>query len=774
MAKVKIIRAAFREIQRLAPIPLQMVSEILRRLSQGDDRHTISLQGYEHLRRTRLGDVRVIWERLNSDSILVIKAGLRGDVYDRAFEQRDRNDVRTLKELLNPQGTSLGENPAYEWNHASDEESWYKFVYGGYQYSPVLTEHQRAALAELTQQWRDVSHKAWLVQSAPGTGKTVCAAMLACELHQEYGWNTMLVVPESLRRDIGEYSQVKHLIESQTKGFWLCTFRDCLQIIAPNLHQRLLTPQQELQILQGAAARARQAGFFREKLDKIEPADVLLYQAFVLDTSNYNQAKHAVYKKNEQRISSLKLINRSFWDRELNSRKLAEYLCRVDVANHLKLNPPPIPKYGENTVFIIDEAQDFLLAELQAMQAVSANWNSQGHTTYLWLLGDLNQRIQPTDFLWGQLELGKPTLLLRNYRNSRHILEFANQFLQLAKQENQKFGGKHKEIPEPAQPEYAVEVGEPVRLLKCTSPESALDFLDLLIQKSLATTDERYFLKKSANQIKVLWQNTSEKYGNYNSIEILNVEQAKGREFEACVAFRIFEEQGTKAPSLEEIFCWYTLLTRSRSRLLIVATNTDLERLKIVGYDFFQTCAEIEPDRAVNWITEVASGVDFSLFREEQTNIQQQLLQACKQGSPYWDTYLALQVARVEGERLYQWEQEAIGCLQKHSMQKLNAELNQAQNISLRCLLLRAMNCSWYAVEAANNLYESDPQEYERLIKNIAQDLHNKNLPYEAARVMKKLGNTLPESYPFREIADQSDCLVSLFCQAIVSRKFAE
>jgi mRNA-degrading endonuclease RelE of RelBE toxin-antitoxin system len=775
MTKLKIIRAAFREIQKLSPVPLQIVCEILRRLSQGDDRHSKSLQGYENLRRTRLGDVRVIWQRVDSDSIVVIKAGLRGDVYDHAFDRRDRTDPRMVEELLNPQGTSLAENPAYEWKQVTDEENWYKFVYGGYQYSPVLTQYQRAALAELTQQWQSVSsHKAWLVQSAPGTGKTVCAAMLACELHQEYGWNTMLVVPESLRRDIGEYSEVKRLIQLQKKGFCLCSFRECLGIIAPDLYQRLLTPQQELQILQGAASRARQAGFLRGKLEKIEPADVLLYQAFVLDTTNHNQAKHALYKKNEQQILNLKLINHSFWERELYARKLAHHLCRVDVANYLKLSPPIPPNYGEHTVFIIDEAQDFLLAELQALQAVSVAWNHLGHNTYLWLLGDLNQRIQPTDFLWGQLEMGKPTFLLRNYRNSRYILEFANQFLQLAKQENYKLGGKHKEIPEPAKPEYAVEVGEPVRLLKCASPEEALKFIDLLNQISLETSDERHFLKKLANRIKVFWHNHPQKYCNYNSIEILNAEQAKGREFEACVAFRIFEQQSTKAPSLEECFCWYTLLTRSRSRLLVVATNADLQRLNIAGYNFFQNCVEIDANQAVNWITEVASGVDFSQFREDKKNIQKQLLQACSQGCPYWDTYLALQAARVEGDRLYQWEQQAIRCLQQHSMQQLNAELNEAQNISLRCLLLRAMNCSWYAVEEAAKLRQSDLQEYERLLTSIAQDLHSKNLPYEAARVLTRLGRDLPPEYPFQEIAQQSGSLVSLLCQNIISRSFPD
>lgn len=764
MPKVKIIRAAFREIQKLPPLALQSVCEILRRLSQGDDRHTKCLEGYDNLRRTRAGRVRVIWERSNSDIILAIKAGWRGDVYDSAFDSCDRTAPRTVEELLNPQGIPLAENPAYEWNEEEDDDAWYKFVYGGYQYSPVLTHYQREVLSELTQQWRAASSKAWLVQSAPGTGKTVCAALLACEIHQEYGWNTMLIVPEALRRDIAEYSEVKRILQQGQEGFWLCTFRDCLRIIASNLYARLLDPEKEWQVLQGAAIRARIAG----KL-KIGQSDVLLYQAFVLDRENQNGEKNALYKSYENRIQDLRRIGRKVWNRELSERNLFNHLCRSDAANELQLNPPVPLNNAERTIFILDEAQDFLLAELQALKAVREAWEKQGHPTYLWLLGDLNQRIQPTGFLWGQLKLGKPLPLMRNYRNSRRILEFANQFLKFARQDNYKFGGRHREIPAPANPEYAVEAGEPVRLLECSSPDEALQFLDLLRRQSWHAADERRFLKEAANRVKVLWPYPEQQYCNSSGIEILNAEKAKGREFEACVAFRIFQGNGTSSPSMEESFQWYTMLTRPRSRLLVVATTADLERLRLDGHNYFQDCKRIDTQEAVSWIVEIGSGGDFAQFRDDVHNIKKQLLLACESGCPYWDTYLALQLAGVEGDSLYQWEQDAISGLKQHSHEHLKAELNQTQNISLRCLLLRSMDCSWQAVEEASQTGKSD-REYERLLESIAKDLKNKNLPYEAARVLARLGQPWPEGYPFTEIAQKSGSLVSLLCQAMVSR----
>jgi len=41
--------------------------------------------------------VRVIWERINSQEILVIKAGLRKDVYQGVIEDRDRNPTRSVE-----------------------------------------------------------------------------------------------------------------------------------------------------------------------------------------------------------------------------------------------------------------------------------------------------------------------------------------------------------------------------------------------------------------------------------------------------------------------------------------------------------------------------------------------------------------------------------------------------------------------------------------------------------------------------------------------------
>lgn len=779
---VKIIRAAFREIQKLSYDNSQIVYKIILDLSQGSHQNVRSLQGHEKLWRTRQGQLRVIWE-LDSGNIVVIKAGLREDVYDRVFDSRNRTDpleIEEIEELNKAQGTALVDHPAYEipledpkWNQ--EEDRWYKFIYANYyRYSPVLTSSQKQPFAELMQQgiW---STNNWLVQSGPGTGKTVCATLLACELHREQGWNTMLIVPPAVREDLENYSEIKKIKEQNSEGFWLGTFPDWVRKVKPELGARLATSEQELTALRELVRFEGLA----PNLGKISSRDVLLYQAFVLDRENGNNNRNAIYQENRERIETLDNIRTELWTRRLGDR-----LCNFGVATQLISAPPSPPFQNRPTILIVDEAQDFLLAQLKAIIAVREAWENQRDSTYLWLLGDLNQRIQPVDFDWGQLQLGSRIELKYNYRNSRHILKFANQFLEFAN--NARHHGRH--FPEPSDPEYAVEEGEQVRLLECSSSELALEFLDSFdsrVNSSGEGRGERYFLQQSANQVKVLWTNPDENQYEFSSIEILNAEKAKGREFDACVAFRIFENNGTSR--LEESFQWYTLLTRPRYRLLVVATTEELER---IGRNYFECCQTIEPTQAASWITEFASGVDVSLLKDNRQKTQETLLKSCDNGHPYLDTYFVLNLAKVESESLYKWEQKAIKRLQKHyndlpkelendtdCTNSLKEELKNvpSKNISLRCLLLRAMNCSWQAVEEASGFQNTNEKEYKRLVESIAKDLEHKKLVYEAARVREKIGESIPKDYPWSDkIANRSGSLVSLLCQAMLDRPFPD
>jgi len=250
---------------------------------------------------------------------------------------------------------------------------------------------------------------------------------------------------------------------------------------------------------------------------------------------------------------------------------------------------------------------------------------------------------------------------------------------------------------------------------------------------------------------------------------ILDAENAKGREFETCVACGLF--QGTDEPSLEEAFQWYTLLTRARSRLLIVLTSAELNRLNSSQYDYFENCLTIDFDSAIGWITELASDIDITQI----SDVKQRLLRRCETGKLYWDTYLALQLAGIEENELYQWEKDAIYYLKKHSDEYLKSELNHIQDTSLLCLLWRTMEFSWQAVIEAEKLEKVDFKQYQHLLNSIAGDLENKGLTYEAARLKARLDKDNSDlTFPFwQEISKNStnsQPLISLLCEAFASR----
>ncbi len=751
MAEIAIIRAAFREIQRLTAPDLKRVYEILLSLSRGEDSDTKALQGYNSLRRTRSGDWRVIWKRQAQDVILVIKAGRRGDVYDNLFDERNYDNSLLLSELRKPYGVEAEEHPTYQWDQP-EEKNWYQYVYGGYRYTPILTPEQRVIFGKpLESLSNPYIQSKWLVQSSPGTGKTVCATLLACELSQSDYTNVTLIIPDALKAELSEYSEVK---KAKTRAnFYIGTLRDWLAKIDPTIFNNLATPEEEFLALQEATRKNRHKSSLQP--EEIHKNYAILYQAFVLDKKNANRPKDTIFSSYKETgiLDYLAKIKPESWREALSNR-----CCRLDAAHQLQSNPPSPPPNALRSILIVDEAQDYLLAELQALMSVCDNWTSQRHPTHLWLLGDLNQRIQPTDFDWRQLGIEDEQLeIRRNYRNSQRILEFANQSITIALKEAKRLRGRHP-IP-PADPEDAFEVGESVRLLVYDSIQDADNFLQQLAQASQEQETQRYLLHSLANAVKVLSPHSIPNADG--GLIVLNAERAKGREFEACVAFRLFT--GTSQPSIENSFRWYTLLTRARSRLLIVATQDEFER---VEKTYLKTCERIDPQRAIAWITEVASDVDLEQITDD---VEQRLFERCRGGYLYWDTYLALDLASVD---LGGWEAKAINFLRKHSQEALKAELEQIHDPRLRCLLLRAMHYSWKAVSEIGELEATDYKEYERIINAIAQELEHKNLPLEAARVRTKIDTSfmLDSNYPFPEIAQHSGSLVAALCDAFITR----
>ena len=794
---IKITRAVIRHILKLHNY-FEDIARVLTDLSQGNLGDTKKLRGYRYrtgdLWRTKRGDIRVIWRRYienNHEIILVIAAGLRRDIYQNIYK-KIRRDVNTEgaitpAELLGIEETRLEHLPTYQFDHKR-VTSWYQFVYGGYLYSPLLTPEQQAISHRLitAQPPNHTPINSFLLQSAPGTGKTVCAALIACQLFKTAGWNVALIVPEALRSDLEKFTEIKSILQEQESNsqdqrpnFFLGTFKEWLQHAEPNIYAQIATDEEELTAFHS---------------DNIKYRDLVLFRAFVINEHNLGDLNNnRTYIENTAVIQQLRRVNINDWKQRLGDKKnWLEGLQQIT-----ETIPPP---EGIRTLLIFDEAQDYLIAEIEAIKQMLLRWHQHNHSHVLWLLGDMNQRIKPTGFDWGQLKLNTTHSLTYNYRNTQRILEFANIFHSFAQAANLQNQGRW--LPDPSDPKNCFEEGEPVRILECNSPEELSQVLSGLSKRVRYTSnqddrDNRSVLQELSSRVKLIHQDIAHippEDQNLPGIDYLKVTEAKGREFDACVAFSVFQGQGKL--SMEEASNLYTIFTRPRYRLLIITTTDEIKR---IGRNHFNQCQFFNfsnADQPLAWITEFANGEQVFQDPDRISNLIYERLRS-QPLRIYWDTYAALRAARLDNQTVLEIEQKAIEFLrspkkdesQKDESQKDEIilqeltelrELEQQQPstfwspidiVPLKCLLLRALGRYWDAVEEISQLQESNPEEYRSVVERIANELEQQGLIYEGARVRMRIGEDIPQDYPFRDIiAHQHGSIVSVLCQAAINQ----
>ncbi|MFM7602535.1 MAG: hypothetical protein ACKO7R_15265 [Pseudanabaena sp.] len=298
MRQIQLTRKAVKNLQTLqstgaSKVPERLFTQ-LAKTDQGEKfLHTIHLSGYPHFWRSRLdlgggSSLRLIWtENLEDDSIRFLYA--------------DQRDDETYELDLN----ALPLEPAYCW-HSETGVEWALFLNGAYNGSPVLTPQQRTVSAQVGQHYaydeveKRIGFFARITQSPPGTGKTITAALRACELYEE-GWNVFFLLPHYLLEDVKEFHCIRSIPSDLSKGFFYGTFQDWIIQLCPDIANSVMPPEDELQILKELAIRT---GITKSKSGEIERRDLLLFQSFVLG-SGPGHAKNVVYKENEQRIEIL-------------------------------------------------------------------------------------------------------------------------------------------------------------------------------------------------------------------------------------------------------------------------------------------------------------------------------------------------------------------------------------------------------------------------------------------------------------------------------------
>jgi hypothetical protein len=757
MTTIKFIRAALRDLKQPAvkqffdAIPTILFGMKLEHEQAGHNQlNTVPLKDTKkNLLRTKIPGqkVRVIWEKCSDSKTVICIDSRDKNTYSKDYDQRKNF-------------------PCYEWREEVGD-AWRDWVYGGYKYSPILTDEQDQIGQELLTNYSP-TFSARLIQSPPGTGKTITATGWAHKYHQQ-GWHVSLIVPQLLIEEIEQYLRQEQRNQSCADGHLKpMTYRDWLSDIQPQFKDQLASAEQEQKAFHAVVKRIHKLNKFGE----IQYRDILLYQAYVLDVENKNLRKSNLFQNNQERIKLLKSIQPELWEKELGSK-----FPRLEAAKQLEKKPPPPPANSQKTLIIIDEAQDYLLMELKAIIAMCRFWQDQHqHQTHLWLLGDLNQRIQPVDFEWGQLEIGKTIQPFNyNYRNSYYILKFANQFLKVAHQHQ---SGQKKISAEPANPDHVLAEGERIRLLIYQSQEALMTFFKKLRQLSPLKEDEqdRYLGIELAHQVKILRSHLdSSNHQASRAYEFLDISQVKGREFDGSIVLPA-AFLTSDIPLAEQAHQWYTLLTRTRTRLLIVTFCEEVEKICNLVPEAFADCESIDADNCtkveetIQWILEA---VGDSEAAERAVDIRNLLLESLNQKplNLYWDTYSLLRQSKSD---LNSWEKQALEYLQKSynsdDSSRFHAELEQAPDTSLKCLLHRSMHQSWVAVETAKNLSTDEDSEYQRICTCIVSELQDKGLEYEAARVRYLLEPKTPQNLPFPEILGQSGELLSLIADAMYNR----
>ena len=319
--KVKVIRAAFKEIQKLTHEYFEDVAKIIKNFVNGDLGDHRKLSGYMDLWRTKRNETRVIWAKIDTNTLLVVKAGKRKDVYKNISEDRSRSNPLELYSLLGIEKERINDIPCYEW---SDQKttSWHQFVYGGYLHSPVLTEEQRKIFAKLNNSSQDFSNTSTitslLLQSSPGTGKTICAALLASELHKIYNWSVTLILPRLLCNEVKEFNSIKEINQQHNIGFFVGTFEEWLKSVNTDIHSQIASLDEERKAMETEARRIHLIG----KDEELPEIHLGLYKSFVYkkdENARSNLEKHPIYRENSQVITRLVKI-KDGWKQKLKGK----------------------------------------------------------------------------------------------------------------------------------------------------------------------------------------------------------------------------------------------------------------------------------------------------------------------------------------------------------------------------------------------------------------------------------------------------------------------
>ena len=723
---------------------------------------------------------------------------------------------------------------------ASPEELADYILTGSYWFRPKLTGEQEKLSYDLAAQ----SSRFIQIQGAAGTGKSTLAFHLADNAVSQ-GFYPVILVPNAALQKFGtavvdgldkDYQISLGLKTDQPSHLSILTSENFFQNLSAT-HQKLLShPEGNRRILRALKECKISLP------ESLKNVNFYAVQQSLLESDNqYKTKKDGLIAGQEKVVKLLSnLQNCHIFRGEYDGcfSTLYEYRDSVYQARQILKNfQSPNQDFSEliklekPVALIVDEVQDYYWLQLSIIYSF---FKKQDGNSLLILLGDENQRVTISGFTWPaltnsfqdkyQFSLPKPFELTRNFRNTKAIARVAEFFLLDGFQKsNISSGGRHPVRPPDS--EACFETGSPPRLIEFDDQWFAqfTQQLKLQVEGNSETKNCLVFITHEASRH---YHEFKTEFGaDSNQVIILNVREVKGQEFDAVVLVSPFLLKKDKL-SLDDLFDWYTSITRARRYETILVSSEEMQWLKknLKQPDQLETLLSVSSkpncqsfvdellregtsflskaerqklfirqkmDSIWNWLKtsqnppHIVDGCQqynldwWNLCEEVEYHASQQSVafeQQCRIQVDDLLTEISLQDLVILYFAVRQLlptagdsESVAAQIVQKledwfhTNPQEAVLALRQIENYELKALILRATGQSWQAAELLTENGATDS------IEEVARDLERRGLSYDAARLrVHYLNRKWPRSYLKIKVSDQTEPLVTALCNHFV------